>query len=146
MRGRTWLLVITAWAALLGAGCTSNQPAMVPVKGKVISGGKGVPGVRVNFWPRDPKVRHIEAFCDAFGDFTLECPSGSYTVTVAPSTGNDPALGQGGMPTGPPPSTPPTDKQKSPLVPARFQERQKSPLTLDIPPEGKGDVVLDITK
>lgn len=127
------------------AGCTSKPPTpVVQVKGKVVHQGKGVADVRLRFWPKDPKIQHVEALSGPNGEFALECAPGTYTVTVTPSPDSPPPP-DNSAPTGPPAGKS-TGKDKSAHVPPRYQERQKTPLTVEVPPGGKDDLVLDITK
>jgi hypothetical protein len=137
--------VLLATFALVGAACSKKPPLPVPVSGKVIRDGKGVAGMRVVFWPRDSNRRRVEAGTGADGEFSLECPPGAYVVTVGPASASGPPIADAGMPTTPE-SNRPNRTEKSPSAPNRYQERQTSPLNVEVPAGGKNDVLLDIGK
>ena len=137
---------VLALAALLFAvgACAKRPPKPVPVSGKVVRDGKGMPGMRVVFWPREPNLLRVEAASGPGGEFSLECPPGTYLVTVNPG-GNGPPIPDSGMPTTPE-SNRPNRTEKAISVPDRFQERKTTPLNIEVPAEGKNDVLLDIGK
>lgn len=116
-------LVLGLW------GCSKNSPPLVPVSGKVLSDGKGVPAVTVQFTPdsvKNPNGHTAQASTGTDGSFTLKTPPygdgaspGWYRVTVA---------GYG-------------NKQKFSSKYTRFD---KTPLVVEIPQGGKSDMVLKV--
>jgi hypothetical protein len=138
----TGVLFLTA-LVLVVTGCSKKPPTPVPVSGKVVRDGKALAGMRVVFWPRESNLRRVEAVTGAGGEFSLECPPGAYVVTVGPAAGNGPAIPDSGMPPTPE-SNRPNRTEKSTSIPDRYQARQTSPLNVEVPAEGKKDVLLDI--
>jgi hypothetical protein len=111
------------------SGCSKNSPPLVPVSGKVLSDGKGVPSVIVQFTPdpsKNPKGYTAQASTGADGSFTLKTPPygdgaqpGWYRVTVT---------GYGG-------------KQN---FSSKYTQFNKTPLVVEVPQGGKSDVVLKV--
>jgi hypothetical protein len=101
--------------------------------------------MRVVFWPREPNLRRVETASESNGEFSLECPPGSYLVTVSPAGGSGPPIPDSGMPSIPE-SNPASRTEKSSSVPDRYLERKTTPLHVEVPPEGKKGVTLEIEK
>ncbi|HLW67998.1 MAG TPA: hypothetical protein VKS79_21955 [Gemmataceae bacterium] len=138
-------VLLPAIFAIVAMGCAKKPPQPVAVSGKVVRDGKGLVGMRVVFWPRDSNLRRIEAGTGAGGEFSLECPPGAYVVTVGPGSVHGPPLPNSGMPTTPE-SNRPNRTEKSTSVPDKYQDRQSSPLNVEVPAEGKKDLLLDLGK
>jgi hypothetical protein len=138
-----WVVAILVFASLI-VGCKS-KPAIVvqPVKGKVVREGKGLGYVKVTFWPRDPKLQRVEVIAESGGEFATACAEGTYVVTIIAAAGATPS--ETGRPSGPP-TTETASKEKPTTIPKRYQDRQSSTLTLEVPAGGKDGVVFDISK
>jgi hypothetical protein len=134
---------------LLACGCGAKvePPVLVPVKGKVICQGKAVPGVLLKFWPRESpatpgpqKVKLVEAATGERGEFSLDCPKGSYKVTLVnlPREGAGPGL-SGGTPAAPPSSASPVV-----TVPPKYRDASLTPLIVEVPENGNEALRLTI--
>lgn len=94
-------LVVLALPLVLFAGCKSQPPQLVPVRGKIMCGDKPLAGVMVQFVPQDPERKHLVADgqTDKEGVFTLRtypfgegAVIGKYKVTLNfGSDGDDPS-------------------------------------------------------
>jgi hypothetical protein len=136
-------VLVAAWAAL-PAGCAGKPPppAKVHVEGRVVRQGRPVAFVMVTFHPQDPgEGQGYQGAAGKDGAFSLECPPGSYTVTLSPlpvGRGNAADPGAGGV-VGSPESRGPEG------IPRAHRSPSTTPLPLmKIPAGGKKDVVLDV--
>ncbi len=126
-------ILVFASLCLLLVGCRDKPLGLVPVQGKVF-GYKNQPveGAVVSFWPEDSKSTRIAtARCQKDGSFKLECPKGSYKVTVTPSKG----LGKAAVP---------IPQQEDSAVPSSYRETGKTRLRVDVPDGGTDKLVLKL--
>jgi hypothetical protein len=138
-------------AAVLGLavfGCASKPLPPVPVQGKVQPASKAANGLRVTFWPQ-AKGEPAATIAERDGTFRLECPKGSYKVTVAlipvegdvlNAEGGGPATAEKGKGAakGKAPARPPV------FIPDKYFNQHSTPLSVEVPDGGKADVVLKI--
>jgi hypothetical protein len=125
-------------------GCGKAASPAVPVKGKVVYKNRPAAEVLVTFHPKDSREKTPSpVFTDNQGAFALECPPGSYKVTVlaVPKAGNAGATASAG----------PVDARAAPARPAAaaalppaVQDTVQTPLTVDVPAGGKDDVLLKL--
>ena len=129
-------------------GCGKHPPKPVSVSGKLVRDGKGLEGMRVVFWPREPNLQRVETATGTGGEFSLECPPGGYLVTVNPASGSGPPIPDSGMPTTlrSNQSNRSNRTEKASSLASRYQDRQTTPLKVEVPAEGKKDVILAIEK
>jgi hypothetical protein len=124
-----------------GCGAKPTGPAKVAVEGKVTHGGKGVAWLLVTFNGATPEVKY-ETNTEKDGTFKLSCPPGTYKVSFTPvplGQGQGPGGGAGGgtlvdLP----------DAKGLKEVPERYRSPRTSRLTVEVPEEGKKDLVLAI--
>jgi hypothetical protein len=76
-------------------------------------------------------TRIPSAACQADGTFSLDCPPGSYKVTVTPPKG----LGRGALP--------PTSKSGA-AIPEAYRDAVKTSLRAEVPAGGTDDLVLEL--
>jgi hypothetical protein len=130
-----------AWALglVLLAGC-SGKPTQAPpvetVEGKVIAQGRAVPFVMVTFNPDDPaNPNRYDGASDKDGAFRVQCPKGRYRVTLSPlPAGPGGAPGAGALVPG----------GGGGEVPARYRNKDQTPLTEDVPGGGKKGLTLEV--
>jgi hypothetical protein len=123
-------------AALGGCQGQPEAPPLVPVKGKVVkAGNQPVPWILVEFHPRGAAgSRPFRGGTKQDGSFELNCPAGSYRVTLAPLPG-------GAADSGPDAKTAPG---KTTAIPRNYRSPEKTLLKVEVPAEGKSDVVLEL--
>jgi hypothetical protein len=120
------LLVLLVLAVL--PGC-ARGPKLAPVQGKVVHKGKAVCPGSIQFQPMDGKGQMASGLLYEDGSFTLRtlheqrplegAMPGSYKVTLSLGAGTTPAL-------------------------MKYTQLQTTTLQVDVPAEGKKDLVLDL--
>jgi hypothetical protein len=133
--------VMFGMLAVVFLGCKKAPLESLPVKGKVTtSSGRSLEGFKITFWPQSPDVKRVASdLLKADGSFSLECPKGTYKVTLVPPGG--PTTGVGG---GASNSALPSPKQDHPAVPAAYQDSTKTPWTVDVLAADNDKIVLAI--
>jgi hypothetical protein len=129
-----------ATACALG-GC-SARPTQAPpretVEGQVVARGRPLPFVLVSLHPEDiADPERYDGAADQDGSFTLQCPKGSYKLTINPlpaGAAGDPGAGalagaDGGGPA---------------AIPHAYRNRDSTPISIDVPEGGKKGVKLDL--
>src|SRR5262245_8111339 len=117
---------LCALAAVLAAaaGCGFKPPKMVPVRGKVMRGGKAVEGMSLQFNPVDPKQKDNigNAFTDANGEFKV--------TTYYPKAGqlDGAAVGKYKVVLRPYPGIAPQ--------PPDYLDMDRTPWEVEVPPQG----------
>jgi len=139
MRARTF--VVLAAAGFLWGCAGKPTPAPPPretVSGKVVARNRPVAFVLVTFHPVDPAdPNRYDAPADRDGSFTVECPKGSYKVTINPlpvGPGGDAA---GGNLSG-------ADAGGLKEVPRQFRTKTDTTLTRVVPAGGLKDVIFTL--
>jgi len=139
MRG--WVFVLLTGTGLF-LGCsgkaTQPPPPREPVRGKVLAGGRPVAFVLVAFHPVDPAdPNRYEGGTEKDGVFTVECPRGSYKVTI-----NALPVGAGGDAAGGNLSGADVGGLKQ--VPDNFRKKATTPLSADVPEGGRKDLLFNL--
>jgi hypothetical protein len=135
------VVILAVLVGLAGAGC-GKSAANVAVKGKVVLAGMAVPEARIIFWPKNSREKQVEVFTDSRGAFEMNCPPGTYKVTVQPlSKSVDPAGAASGGPIKAPNLLAATVGSS---LPRNVQDPVQTPLKLDVPAGGVEDVVLKL--
>ena len=135
----TAVVLVCIWSS--GCGAKPTGPAKVAVEGKVTHGGKGVAWLLVTFNGATPDVKY-ETNTEKDGTFTLPCPPGTYKVTFTPVP-----LGQGQGPSGGAGDGTLVDLPDAKAlkeIPERYRSPRTTPLSVDVPQEGKKDLSLPI--
>jgi hypothetical protein len=119
--------------ALCLPGCGQKAPQQVPVKGKVIfADRKSLDGATIRFWPQDAKISQSpSASCSGDGTFSLDCPPGSYKVTVTPR----PPVGKAAAP-------PPQAAAAG--IPSKYRDSIQTPLRVTVTEEDAEEKVLKL--
>jgi hypothetical protein len=139
-------LVLTALfllgACTLGCGGKATEPVKVSIEGKITHGGKGVGWVLVTFNGATPDVRY-ETNTEKDGAFTLQCPPGTYKVTLtAVPLGQGQAPG-GGAGDGALANLPDAKGLKE--IPHSYRSPGTTPWkNVEIPETGKRDLTLEV--
>jgi ubiquitin len=127
------------------AGCgVPKPPPPVSVAGKVLKQGKPLATVVVRFWPEDPqlqeRIKPATATTGEDGQFHCKTPPGRYKVTLfAPPQANlDPQIESGA------PKSPVPRKPTAASIPSGYQSAESTPLSVEVPPGGKEDLVLAV--
>jgi hypothetical protein len=137
---RTAGLALAALLVASGCGGKPPPPPLVTVNGKLVHKQEPVPLVLLTFVPTDPRsgVRP-QAASQPDGTFTLQCPPGSYKVTLAP-------VPQAGA--APPGDAAPLADPAKPgrlrAIPAAYRDPDNTPLRVEVPDGGKDGVVLEV--
>lgn len=127
-------LVFALFAACVG--CHKSGPAIAPIKGKVLLDGKPLTKGTVMTMPAAGRGAKSPIASD--GSFQL----GTYTRTDGAIVGPHKAAV---VAYEPPPNAGPESPFGTLLVPKKYISPEASGLTIDVPPEGKNDVVLNLT-
>jgi|SRR6516162_66736 len=134
--GATVLILV-----LLNTGCKDKPPEPVPVKGIVrYEDDKPVAEMILTFHPQDESNKNTrpEQVTNKEGKFSLMCVKGRYKITmVAPSKGQT-----GGYAGGPGGGILPGFEFPDRII--IYKDAQKTPWLLDVPENGKEDVVLTV--
>jgi len=128
------LLSLISAIGFVAGGCGGGGEEGVKVTGSVTLGGAGQKDVLVSFLPRDPKMAGSSkgARTDASGKFEIELLPGKYGITLSKmvdASGNvpGPEVDAGQL----------LEGELREAMPANFTNPESSPLSADIPPEGK---------
>jgi hypothetical protein len=122
------------------AGCsgkpTQAPPPLETVEGRVTAQGRALPFVMVTFNPDDPtNPERYDGAADKDGSFRLKCPPGRYRVTLSPlPTGSGGNPGAGALVPG----------GGGRDVPARYRNKDQTPLAEEVPQGGKRELTLDV--
>jgi hypothetical protein len=138
----SWIavLLVTIWAPGC-RGTPTSEREKVSVEGKVTHAGQGVAWVLVTFNGATPDVR-FETHTEKDGTFRLSCSPGTYKVsfTAVPlGQGQGPSAGAGD---GTLANSPDASNLKE--IPRPYRSPSTSPLTVEVPAEGKSDLLLPI--
>jgi hypothetical protein len=141
MRRLGGTIILAAACAWCGCSGRPAEPApRVTVEGKVIRDGRPVPLLLVTFHPQNPAdPDHYDGGTAADGSFRVQCPRGSYKVTLnaLPSgAGGDP--GAGGLAGGAVDTKGPKD------VPSPYRSKARTRLAVDVPDSGLSGVILEV--
>jgi hypothetical protein len=117
-------------------GCHKSGPAIAPVKGKVLLDGKPMTKGTVITMPAAGRGAKSPIASD--GSFQI----GTFTKTDGAIVGTHRAAV---VAYEPPPNAGPESPFGTLLVPKKYISPEASGLTIDVPPEGKNDVVLNLT-
>jgi hypothetical protein len=118
------------------SGCSKSGPAVAPVKGTVLLDGKPMTKGTVITMPAAGRGAKSPIASD--GSFQL----GTFTKTDGAIVGTHSAAV---IAYEPPPNAGPESPYGKLLVPKKYASPESSGLTIDVPPEGKNDVVLNLT-
>ncbi len=133
--------IVALGAACALGGCSgpaTQAPPKVTVEGQVQARGRPVPFVLVRFYPQDPvDANAYDGSSDRDGAFSVQCPAGSYKVTITPLP-----VGHGGTPGAGSLAGP--DSQEAEAIPAACRSREATPLTVEVPTGGKKGVTLTL--
>jgi hypothetical protein len=138
-------LALGLLACLLLAGCAkAPPPSPVPVKGRILRGGKPLTHMVVTFHPREDQIKNnrpIATLDQKTGQFHLECLPGTYKITVAPIPLQQAAspAGDADDHTGQQPAN--VDPR---LIPSRYRDAESSPWTVTVAPGNTDEVVLTV--
>jgi len=139
MRRAPTILVLTAACAL--CGCSGKPTPALPkdtVEGKVQAQGRPVPFVLVTLYPQDQgDAKRYDGAADKDGSFSVQCPAGSYKVTITPLP-----VGVGGNPGAGPLAG--ADAKGPKEIPAACRKRSDTPLKVDVPEGGKKGITLSL--
>lgn len=134
-------VVVLAACAL--CGCSGKPTEGTPtgtVEGKVVHQGRPVPFVMVTLNPQNPAdPNRYDGATAQDGSFRVQCPKGSYKVTLNPlpaGPGGDP--GAGGLVGGAP------DAKGLKEIPLPYRGKASTPLTVDVPEGGRKGVTLEV--
>jgi hypothetical protein len=139
MRRQLLGLLIVSFAFCWGSTGCGDADRGVPVTGSVTMGGQPQDAARVYFIPSDPTgdMPFIGAATDASGKFSVKLPPGKYAVTLSrkvDKSGKVPGESED-------PTQDFTQLEASGLlretIPAHYSDSQGTPLSVEIPPEGK---------
>jgi hypothetical protein len=133
---RTGRIAGSLMAALVLVGCARPKvEPPVPVTGKLVGyRGKSAEGVVVSFWPEATSGGAVKsALCKADGTFSLQCPQGSYKVTLVPRN----LVGQMAASAPQNPDSP---------IPEAYQNSLKTPLRATVPAGGTDKLTLKLSK
>ena len=140
-------LAVCAIVGLLSLGCGEADPG-VPVSGTVTMGGQGQGGVRAYFIPSSTDAsgpKFYGAITDTSGKFQAKVPPGKYSVMLSkkvdksgnvPSDSEDPELDY-------------TQLEASGMLreamPQQYTSPTSTPISVEIPPEGKDLEPFEVT-
>jgi hypothetical protein len=137
MRRAPTILALTAACAL--CACSAKPTPALPketVEGQVQAQGRPVPFVLVAFYPQDPgDANRYDGAADKDGSFSVQCPPGSYKVTITPlpvGVGGNPGAG----------ALAGAHAKGLKEIPAPCRNRTDTPLKVDVPEGGKKGVTL----
>jgi hypothetical protein len=133
--------IVALGAACALAGCSgpaTQAPPKVTVEGEVRAQGRPVAFVLVRFYPQDPAdANAYDGSTDQAGAFSVQCPAGSYKVTIIPLP-----VGHGGTPGAG--ALAGADSKVAEAIPAVCRSREATPLTVEVPAGGKKGVTLTL--
>jgi hypothetical protein len=133
--------IVAVGLACALSGCSgpaTQAPPKVTVEGQVQAKRRPVPFVLVRFYPKDATdANSYDGSTDQAGAFSVQCPAGSYKVTIIPLP-----VGHGGSP-GAGALAGPDSKEAEP-IPGACRSREATPLTVEVPTGGKKDVTLTL--
>jgi hypothetical protein len=138
---REWAILLLAGLGLF-LGCsgkaTQAPPPRETVSGKVLAGSRPVAFVLVVFHPRDTAdPNHYEAGTGKDGEFTLECPRGSYKVTITALPVGAGGDASGGNLSG-------ADAGGLKQIPQQFRTKTETPFAADVSEGGRKDLVFNL--
>jgi len=140
--GLTRALLLGSLLFLIATGCGKKPVPLVSVEGTVQVKGKPGSNVLLTFWPQESKMgTRVTAYCDAKGQFRLECPAGLYKVTVL---GKLPEISSPGLDREPASTTPKDPAKATVYVPDKYGNTSLTPLTVEVPEGGKKDLVVTV--
>lgn len=141
-RGSLAVLAVVSLAIL---GCGEADPG-VPVSGSVRMGGQPQDGVRIYFIPGSEQAQIRGAITDAAGKFVAKVPPGQYKVTLSrmvDRSGKVPGESEN-------PEEDFTQLEASGLlrqtIPSQYLGATTTPLSVDIPEEGKELEPFEVTQ
>ena len=138
-----WVVLGLVVAPLAVMGCTKAlpQPMPVEVQGTLTTeSGKPLEALLLRFHPQEEKNERgsiLACVTDEKGTFAGECLPGKYKVTVLAIP-----VQHGGSPASA--TTTATAGKSKVAIPANYKSPANTPLEIDIPVEGKRNVVLKV--